>query len=217
MIEDKELCKLMQHAYSDSLMWGGGTICIDGNHIVRYDRARRMVIGEIDAVLFSVDNFEVLCFRGTETSLTANPSSWTNFIDVIRNLLFIPWKAPYGWTHFGYYVAAKLWVSKFDRYLPKSKRLILCGHSMGAGVAVNFALLTKSRLRKVVLFAEPKSVMSSTVRTYKEEELASITKSYLTSSDVIRHIFPWANRCVNVTFIGKGEHGIKSYSDAMRG
>lgn len=208
-LTDERLALLTAHSYNDRNPHGAMSIRGMGVQ-VNYLSATLMRENEVEAIGYDFGDYYVLAFRGTE--FTANSRRWyVNWLDIVRDLRFFPWRAKYGWVHAGFYFGAKVWLEKHWRQVPKNRPLILTGHSMGASIAVNVALQTHSHVHRVRVFGEPNGLFKSSVRSYQALGLARKTKSFLTDQDWIKVLPPWGRRSVDATPIGRGGHSIWDY------
>lgn len=214
VITDAQLALLNAHAYNDNSDHGPMMVALCGVSM-SYDEASYRTENEVESVGFTVGEYYVLAFRGTELKGT-NEKWYVNWIDVLRDLRFLPWRTNYGWVHAGFYRGAQHWLRRHGHTIPQDKKLILVGHSMGASIAANVAQLIHKSVHKVCLFGEPRGFFPSAVKSYKLKYLAEKTVSYLTSDDWLRWLPPWGKRCVNVTEAGKGGHSLDDYIRNLR-
>ena len=189
-------------------------------------------LGETEVVGFVKDDLLILCPRGTE--VTQN-FSW---IDIIRDLRCLPWPTRYnGWNHAGFMKGARNWVHVYGRSIsrlfPQCTRMALIGHSLGAALATQMALLVTDKknrgkfppIEEIVLFGEPKSMFLSSQAIYRGRGLHEITSSYRKGSDRVTRAPPWGRRGAEPSeqppgFMVVGEeegqdHSIENYIQAL--
>lgn len=214
MISDLEIAVLNAHGYKDGKDSVNGTLEKSGITIA-YRRVKYFEpVFDVEAVLYELDDCTVLNMRGTE--LTSNPKRWyVNWLDIIRDLRFLPWRTPFGWGHSGFYKGARHWLNEHQADVPTNKPLILTGHSMGAQLAIWLALMSGWMLHRVVVFAEPKGLFASSKNAYRKLGLDVITRSYLTNRDPIEDAPPWGKRSVVPKYAGEGGHDIDDYIKAI--
>lgn len=149
---------------------------------------------EVDCLVVDEGNCLILAFRGTQASV-AWPLRWSweglsNTRDIIRDLRFIPWKDPrFGvWMHKGFGISADWWAGRFMRELPTDKKIIVTGHSLGAGIAPHVARILKHHdfdVEEVVLFGEPKGHYWKSRHHYQQMNIR--TTSYRNKRDWIKY------------------------------
>lgn len=152
--------------------------------------------------------------RGSEFS-TLKGGNWR---DYLRNARLLPWfnKAT-GWAHAGYLRGAENLVDVFGGLIPQRAPLYLCGHSMGAAVAVLGAQLLHARGHNVieaVLLGSPRVYLRPpsfdfpvTHYRYGGDCVVQIHKLYQTPA-------PWEPLGENPR-PGWADHGVALYAAAL--
>jgi hypothetical protein len=215
MLTYHEVAVLNAHAYKDLEGEEDRLIQYGDTKIHVNDITYHAPVREVEAVQYELDEYSVLCFRGTEIDLS-DGRQWMNLLDVLRDIRFIPWRTRWGWGHAGFYKGAKYWLEKNRIAGFVDKPLVVSGHSMGAQVAAWVAMCSGWDVNSVVLFAEPKGFFSSAVKHYRKKHLDRITVSFLNNQDPIRYAPPWGKTSVNQTHLGDGGHGIKEYIETTK-
>lgn len=216
------LAVLAGHSYYDprQTSQGPGVAFLEGvDHKVAYDKAFYFhPVGDVEAVAYLIGDIAILAWRGTEIrSLT----------DIVRDMRCWPAKTACGdRVHAGFYKGALNWMEHYwllfsDNYSRRGK-LILCGHSMGAALAVQVALLlSEGRMvvDEVALFAEPRGLFKPSQNRYRGVGLAEVTTSYREGNDLVTRSPFWGKNSVKPTLIGKSnflrDHGIANYAKAL--
>lgn len=215
MITDIELAVLCKHGYKDRKNHSEGTIVTDAVN-VKYTRAiYYSPVREVEVVGYYLnDNDLVLTVRGTEA--TSNSRRWyTNWFDFVRDLRVLPWRTMWGWGHAGFYKGAMYWLREHKGRIPKDVNLYIVGHSMGAQIGAWMSFYLNNKVKRVVLFAEPKGFFRSSARMFTEMGLHEKTTTYITKDDWIRNVPPWGKRSTETTHAGDGSHDIDDYIKAL--
>lgn len=215
MISDFHLAVINSHCYNDGKDLHAGMLTHKGITIPYKTIHYFDPTFEVEGVLYSLENCNVLSMRGTEA--TANPSKFfVNLWDVIRDIRFLPWRTSYGWGHSGFCKGARYWLEEHQHKIPLDKPLVLTGHSMGAQIAIWIAMMSGWSLYKVVVFAEPKGFFASSKTQYRKLGLDKITRSYINNRDWIEDVPPWGKRSVVPRYAGEGGHSIDDYVELLR-
>lgn len=215
MISDLTLAALNCHGYKDGLNDGDGVLDIDGVTVKVCGITYIKPIHEVEVVMYELEDCTVLVVRGTE--LKVDTKTWfKNWLDLVRDLRFYPWKTPWGWAHRGFYRGAHRWYNTCKDQIPTNKPIVLSGHSMGAQIAVWIAMMCVWKLARVVVFAEPKGFYQSSKEMYRSKGLDVITRSFLTNRDWIEDIPFWGKRSVVPIYAGEGSHAITDYLAALK-
>lgn len=188
-------------------------------------------VNEVDALVIEYEHFTVIAMRGTEASnlwpWAEDISFWesiSNWWDVVRDLRVIPWRNEFGWSHAGFQKGADAWVDEFADQLNPIKPIVICGHSLGAGLAPHIALLLKFlgfTVESVVMFGEPRGLLSSSRKEFKLSGIPA--QSFKNGGDVICTIPPWGKHAVKQTKIGRRtwrpsfkDHDITEYMAVLK-
>lgn len=196
-----------------------------------YDTSRSDIWSayETDALVVVKPDVVKINVRGTEfsKSLLGGNFSWEgvkNVLDVAKDLRVLPtWTADRIWAHKGFARGAEVWAEAYALRLAVLGRPIeLSGHSLGAGVAVQLAIiLTRMgfKVRLVVTFGEPAGFYFGSEEKYWE--LSIPTVSYIHGNDWIQFAPPWGETGVPRTAINhepgmsRKAHNIELYAQAL--
>jgi len=196
-----------------------------------YDTSRSDIWSafETDALVRVKSDVVKINVRGTEfsKSLLGGNFSWEgakNTLDVLKDLRAWPtWTADSIWAHKGFARGAKVWAEAYALRLATLDRPIeLSGHSLGAGIVVQLAIiLTRMgfKVRSVVTFGEPAGFYFGSEK--KLSKLHIPITSYLHSNDWIQYAPPWGNtgvprtRILPTPGVSRQAHDIGLYAQAL--
>lgn len=137
--------------------------------IKSYDHAS-IRINEVEALVEVHDGVQYVAFRGTETDKMIKGGGWR---DVWRDLRAIPWKDErIGWSHAGFMKGARVIVDNFLIYsLDNDKPVVVTGHSLGGGLAINAAALLHAegyKINSVVTFGSPRTMLKDDAEKWRK-------------------------------------------------
>lgn len=215
MLTDVIIAALNCHGYRDGAASFNTNINVDGVFVSCEKIHYYEPTHEVEGVLYTLPDMHILVMRGTEAGI--NQKKWyVNWMDILRDIRFIPWKTPFGWGHSGFYKGAKAWIDQHGGSIPSDKPLIISGHSMGAQIAVWLGFMSPVRPSRIVVFAEPRGFFATSKEEYRKRELDVITRSYITNRDWIEDVPPWGKRSVVPQYAGEGTHAISDYLAALK-
>lgn len=176
------------------------------------------VVEDIEAFGMLRGKTMTISFRGTN-------SLW----DALRDVRVYPWKVetPLGhkvWVHTGFYKGARIWSERNLRLLQKEfdfNSLELTGHSLGAALAVQFAIQNHHILpiSQIALFGEPKGLFKSSQQYFADVGLAAKTASYREGNDGVTYIPFWGKNStdgyIEIGRDGFYDHDINEYPTAV--
>jgi hypothetical protein len=218
MFSDLDLAIFCNHAYIPGETHLNGMVC-GPKQDIRYDKATYWKsIFEVEAVSYRIGKNVILSMRGTEFNFKG--SQWySNWLDLIRDVRFLPWRTKYGWGHSGFCKGAFRWLDVYSGVFENDCNYYLTGHSMGAQLVAWLALafpVDHSQIKKITLFAEPKGFFQSSREFYSNIGLADITTSYINENDFIKSMPPWGKTSVTQTVAGKGSHAMLDYLENLK-
>lgn len=121
-------------------------------------------VGEVEVLVVEEDK-TYIAFRGTEASDMWAGRGW---VDVIRDLRTIPWHDKrVGWSHSGFLKGARRAVKNL--IIPRDKPVVVTGHSLGGGLAVNAAAILHAEgytVEKCITFGAPRTFKKGTAEKW---------------------------------------------------
>lgn len=180
-------------------------------------------------VLVELKNQEqIVAIRGTEGGALI---SGLGFMDIIRDMRFIPWYHPIlGWAHSGFMKGALKIYEDLTEHIIKDVPIRITGHSLGAAMALVVGILLKHdgyKLVEYVGFACPRTFVYNKQKHNPDLSVRFPITIYRYQDDIVP-IVPFAfpfnyHHPVKMTQIGDGnglpsliDHSMNNYIDAMR-
>ncbi len=154
------------------------------------------------------EDHTIIALRGSEPE----------WLDWLSNILIIPRLINRRWRHSGFHYAALVWFREFQHLLDKDKNYVLTGHSRGAALATQLALIMSRRgytVSEVVGFAEPNSLY--TFKSPLSVEGIDAT-SYINDGDWINWFPPFGRPCKKRSRLSgpaRG-HSIDAYIESIK-
>lgn len=181
-------------------------------------------INEVEALVQIKDGVQYVAFRGTEASKMFDGGGWR---DVLRDFRTIPWHDKrVGWSHAGFLKGARNVVDDYLLFnLSQKMPVIVTGHSLGGGLAVNAAALLCSQgytVQSVVTFGSPRTFLKSSAERWVK--FLNVTQ-YSNDGDPVCDV-PfrfWGYRHLNEIktnhkangYSMKDNHGLNFYRDGL--
>jgi len=194
---------------------------------ITHKELARAAARSYDAYTFSTNECEVLvelkkdqqviAIRGTEGGQLI---SGLGFMDVIRDMRFIPWYHPVlGWAHSGFLKGAVRITEDLKSHIYKDKPVVLTGHSLGAALALIVGMLLKHDGYEVVEyvgFACPRTFVYNKQRHNEDTSVRFPITIYRYEDDIVPMVpfaFPfYYHHPVELSQLGNGD-GTPSISD----
>ena len=187
---------------------------------------------ETDVYVREYHDHVALAVRGTEFAESVFSghflkAGWSNALDVLKDLRFFPWKIGIGWVHRGFYRGAKRWYNRYGLKIAEmNKPVCIYGHSLGAAVAVQLAVIMKDAgffVHHVHVYGEPPGFYGKSAENYRAKGIRTV--SYVFGDDWIQRAkFPGlkAKTSVPATKVGwdsgnsRSDHNIYNYVKAFQ-
>jgi len=170
---------------------------------------------------------QIVAIRGTEG---AKLISGLGFMDIIRDMRFIPWYHPVlGWAHSGFLKGAIKIFDDITAHVIKDAPIIMTGHSLGAALALVVGILLKHAGYNVVEyvgFACPRTFVYNKQRHNPDRSVRFPITIYRYHDDIVPMVpfaFPFNyHHPVKMNQIGTGnglpslmDHSMDNYEKSM--
>ena len=154
--------------------------------------AKTIRVKEVECLVMKWDGYQVVAFRGTEFS---DMLETNGFWDVIRDLRAIPWyDKRVGWSHAGFLKGARGVVDKgLYGLLRRDEPILVLGHSLGAALALNAAVMLESMgfmVDGVIGVGSPRTFLKGTAKKVRKYGLP--VWEFCNHGDPVTHLpFSW--------------------------
>lgn len=169
---------------------------------------------ECEVIISTVENVQVIAFRGTEIGRLLSGSGW---LDVIRDLHLLPWYDPdTGWVHAGFLKGGRRAAEFLSTELEASSPVICTGHSLGGALALTCAVKLMAlgfHVLEWVGFGSPKVQLTEKKYPFRQTNYqhGSDLVPHLPDLPFYRHNCEIVHLCRDRTRLNLGDHDVSYY------
>lgn len=160
-------------------------------------------VKEIEFLLTTIKQYQVVAFRGTEHVAKDEDgvATFSNILDIVRDIRVAPYKCKTTGVvgHAGFLKGGEDVADVLEFLVDKETPLILTGHSMGGAIAISASFILKARGYNI---AETVAFGSPFVYYTKHKPDFDMTL-YRYGRDLVTYV-PFGRHPVKVTQLGKG-------------